>query len=107
MNTFVSKLLLSAAALAVAGSVNAQQSQDSIVVDSDSPMYLRTDGLPPYLADRLEEKAHEGLRSLNQYVQRTRMIHQLSLDRILMTREEANIALASSDRVRLVLVKSD
>jgi hypothetical protein len=107
MNNLTTKCLLAAAALAVAGSVNAQQAQDSIVVESDSPMYLRTDGLPQYLAERLEQKAREGLRSLNQYVVRTRMIHQLSLDRILVTAEQANVAMASGEKVHLVLVEKD
>jgi hypothetical protein len=104
MKTFTRKCLLAAAAFAVAGTVNAQQAQESIVVDSDASTYLRTDGLPDYLAQRLEEKAREGLRSLNQYVHRTRMIHQLNLDRILVTREEANAAMASGEKVHLVAI---
>jgi hypothetical protein len=98
--------LLAAAAFAVAGSVSAQQQpQESIVVESGSPLYLRTDGMPAYLAERLEEKAREGLRSLRLYVWRTRMIHQLSLDSILVTREEAEVAVASGEKVHLVAIE--
>jgi hypothetical protein len=104
MKTLTKKCLLAAAAFAVAGTVNAQESQESIVVESDSPMYLRTDGLPPYLANRLEDKAREGLRALSQYVQRTRMIHQLSLNRILVTRQDADAVLASGEKVHLVAI---
>jgi hypothetical protein len=105
MKSLTQKCLLAAAAFAVAGSVNAQQPQESIVVESGSPMYLRTDGMAPYLAERLEEKAREGLRSLRLYVWRTRMIHQLSLDSILVTREEADIAVASGEKVHLVAIE--
>jgi hypothetical protein len=104
MKTLTRKCLFAAAALAFAGAVNAQQSPESIVVESDSALYLRTDGLPPYLAARLEEKAREGLRSLNQYVQRTRMIHQLTLSQILVTREEATFIAAKEDKAHFVAI---
>jgi hypothetical protein len=77
---------------------------ESIVVEPDNAMYLRTDGLPPYLAARLEEKAKEGLRALNQYVQRTRMIHQLTLSQILVTRGKATFIAAKEEKAHFVAI---
>ena len=104
MKTLTRKCLFAAAALAFAGAVNAQESPESIVVEPDNALYLRTDAMPPYLAARLEEKAKEGLRSLNQYVQRTRMIHQLTLAQILVTREEATSIAAKEEKAHFVAI---
>jgi hypothetical protein len=75
MNTKLIKRLIAAAALAVAGSVGAQE--------AEKPVPIRTDGLPSHVRARLEAKAQEGSAALIQYVNRTRMMgHQVRVEDI-------------------------
>ena len=46
---------------------------------ADDPVSIRTQGLTPSLAARLIEKGQQGITALTQYINRTRMIHQLNI----------------------------
>jgi hypothetical protein len=108
MQTVNLKFLLAAAALAVAGSVNAQQTQDPIVVDVDSAVFVKTDGMPAYLAERVENEARKGMRALSYFALRTKTMHQLYLPAIVITQEQAIAAEAQGEKPRLVeLVLTD
>lgn len=102
MQTANPKFLLAAAALAVAGSANAEQTQDPIVVDVDSAVFVRTDGMPAYLAERVEKEARKGMRALNYFALRTKTMHQLYLPAIVITQEQAIAAEAQGEKPRLV-----
>ena len=104
MKTIYLKCALAAAAAAVAGAAQAADPSDAVNVDQYQPIYVRTDGLPTAVAKRVEEAAQQGLQPLRRYVQRTKFIHQLDLISLLMTRDQAQIAIAQDDKVQLVLV---
>ena len=108
MQTVNLKFLLAAATLAVAGNVNAQQTQDPIVVDIDTPVFVKTDGMPAYLAERVEKEARKGMRALDYFALRTKTMHQLYLPAIVITQEQAIAAEAKGEKPRLVeLVLTD
>ena len=96
------KPLLTAALLVLATGAAAQMPAESIVVRPDTPVFVRTDGLPAFLAERLERESQKGLKPLRDYIERTRFMHQLDLDSVLMTREQARRAAESSKDIRLV-----
>lgn len=99
------KLKCAAAALAAAlsGTAGAQSPAAAPKLD-EYPVYVRTDGLPTAVAQRVEEEAQKGLRPLRQYVQRTKYIHQLDLVSLLMTREQARLAVVADGTVKLVQI---
>jgi hypothetical protein len=101
------KFLLALAAVAVAGTVHAQKVHAPIVIypGDETPVFVRVDQLPTHLADRIEREAAKGLKPLRDYVQRTKFMHQLDLVALLMTREQARIALRD-EKVRLVRIAS-
>ena len=108
MKSIVKKCLLAAAALAAVGTVNAQQPRESIIVTPGAePVFVNTEGMPTYLAERVEREAQKGLRALNNYVVRTRVIHNLYLPSILVTREEAMLARLEGRRLHLVAIAQD
>jgi hypothetical protein len=108
MKSMHRKFVFAAAALAAAGTVNAQQPQESIIVTPrDDAVYVKTDGMPTFLAERVEQEAQKGLRALSHYVQRTQAIHHLYLPDLLVTREQAEQALAQGQRPHLVAVALD
>jgi hypothetical protein len=98
------KCLLAVAALATAGTVNAQQRSEDNGYEN-TPVYVRVDGLPTHVAKQIERAAAKGLDPLAKYVQRTKFIHQLDLVALLMTPEQARIA-SRDARVRLVRIAS-
>ncbi len=98
------KCALAAAALAVAGAAEAGPA-DTVDVDPYQALYVRTDGLPTAVAKRVEEEARNGLQPLRQYVQRTKFIHQLDLISLLLTREQARLAM-EQEKARVVKVAS-
>ena len=75
------KHVLAALAVAAAGLVNAQQPEESVIVN--------TYGLPTYVAKAVEAKAQKGITPLRQYVQRTSFLHQLNLEALILTPEKA------------------
>ena len=104
MKSIYAKCALAAAAAAIAGAAEAGSSGATISLDPYQAIYVRTDGLPQAVAKRLEEEAQKGLQPLRQYVQRTRFIHQLDLISLLVTREQAQLALVQDEKARVVLV---
>ena len=103
MKTIHLQCAIAALAAALAGSANAAERTAAPNL-SESPVYVRTDGLPVAVARRLEAEAGKGLRPLRQYVQRTRYIHQLDLVSLLMTREQARLAVIEDGTVKLVKI---
>lgn len=81
MKAIHKKCLLAVAALAFAGTANAQQA--AIADDDTTPVYVNTEKLSGYLAERVEAEAQKGLRALTNYVQRTRTIHHLYMPTLL------------------------
>jgi len=79
MKAIHKKCLLAVAALAFAGTANAQQAID----EDTTPVYVNTEGLTGYMAERVEAEAQKGLRALTNYVQRTRTIHHLYMPKLL------------------------
>ena len=102
MKTIYVRCALAAAAAAFATGANAQVRVASAPDLNESPIYVRTDGLPGAVARRVEEEAQKGLRPLRQYVQRTKYIHQIDLVSLLMTREQARVAVTDDGTVKLV-----
>ncbi|MGZ5039936.1 MAG: hypothetical protein ACXWG1_05570 [Usitatibacter sp.] len=97
------KCLMAAAAAVFSG--GAAASEAVRVPDlSESPVYVRTDGLPTALARRVEAEAQKGLRPLRQYVQRTRFLHQLDLVSLLVTRDQARALVAGDGTAKLTLI---
>lgn len=62
---------------------------------TDSPVAVRTQGLPSHVAARVEEKAAQGITALRQYVWISRAVNQLDLRSLL--REEAPPQVAQRD----------
>lgn len=103
MKSIYLKCALAAAAAVVAGAAQANPS-DAAGVDPYQAIYVRTDGLPTAVAQRIEQEARKGLQPLRQYVQRTKFIHQLDLISLLMTHEQAQVAMSRDDKVHVVLI---
>lgn len=103
MKTIYTKCVLAAGAALVAGAAQANPS-DTVSVNPYQALYVRTDGLPTAVAKRVSEEAQKGLQPLRQYVQRTRFIHQLDLISLLLTREQAHVAMAQDEKAQLVLI---
>ena len=72
----------------MAGAAWAQQGQES-------PVAVRTNGLPTHVAARVEQKAAQGITALRQYVWISRTVNQLDLRSLL--REEAPEQVAERD----------
>ncbi len=94
------------AAAAVAGAAQAREPQ-AAALDPFQAIYVRTDGLPMAVAQRVEQEAQKGLQPLRQYVQRTKFIHQLDLVSLLMTSEQARLAQAQDDNVHVVQIATN
>jgi len=103
MKSIFAKCAIAVAAAAVAGAAQASP-VDTVDVNPYQAIYVGTDGLPTAAARRLEEEAQKGLQPLRQYVQRTSFIHQLDLVSLLMTRDQARVAMAQDEKVHLVLI---
>ena len=69
MNAITRKSLYLAALLAVSGAASA----------AEPPVAVSTEGMPAYLAAKVEAKAQQGQAELRRFVWRTRMIYALDL----------------------------
>lgn len=72
MNANFSKQIVVMVLVSLAGST-------AIAKEPEPSVAVKTDGLAPYLAATVEEKAAQGFGALRHYVIRTRMIHALDL----------------------------
>jgi len=81
MRANYTKYLLAALAVATAGTVNAQQPEEPVIVN--------TYGLPAFVAKNVDAEAQKGITALRQYVQRTSFMHQLNLEALIVTPEKA------------------
>ena len=106
MKSIFAKCALAAAAAAVVGAAQAHPT-DAVSVNPYQSIYVRTDGLPKAVAQRVEEEAQKGLQPLRQYVQRTKFIHQLDLISLLMTHQQAQVAMARDEKVHVVLIAQE
>ena len=102
MKSIFAKCALAAAA-ALAGAAQAGP-VDTVDVNPYQAIYVRTDGLPTGVARRVEEEAQKGLQPLRQYVQRTHFIHQLDLVSLLLTRDQARVAMEQDEKIHLVRI---
>jgi len=78
------KRTASAAFLVLASCTGAAWAQES----GEPPVAVRTEGLPPHVAARVQEKAAQGITPLRQYVWISRGINQLDLHSLLREQEE-------------------
>jgi hypothetical protein len=106
MNGIVTTLLFAIAAFAPAGTVLADEKGEAAiaVIADDTPVFVKIEGLPTYVAQSVEKEASKGLRHLRQYVQRTKFMHQLDLVSLLMTREQARVARAQNPSIQLAAI---
>ena len=89
MKTNLTRTLLAAATLAVAGSALAEQ-----------PVRVRTDGLPTHMRERIEAAAQEGPTALRQYLQRTRMVgYNLRMEEVVAGADIVGLAAKSPQPV--------
>ena len=51
----------------------------ALAQQAENPASMRTEGLPSWVAEKLIEKGQQGITAVTQYLQRTRMIHQLTV----------------------------
>jgi hypothetical protein len=58
----------------------------------ESPVPVRTEGLPHHVAERVTEKAAQGITALRQYVWISRSVNQLDLRSLLKVEEPARVA---------------
>ena len=91
MKMNISRTIIIAVALAVAGSVCAQE--------AEPPVPVKTDGMSPQLAGRLQEKAQQGQTAVIQYVNRTRAIHNLRAEDVIKPLPVGSEAKAGEQRV--------
>ena len=77
--TPIGRLVLAGALAACIAQVQAQQPQQRAI-----RIEINTQGLPPQLAQRLREEARKGRNAVIRYINRTRMIHGLRADEILL-----------------------
>jgi hypothetical protein len=90
MKTIVTRSLLAAATLALAGTALA-----------DQPVRVRTDGLPTHMRDRIEAAAQQGPVALRQYLERTRMMgYQLRMEEVAANVDLVGVVAKSPDVVK-------
>ena len=59
------------------------------------PVAVKVDGLSPFVAIAVQDKARQGITELRRYVERTRMIHALYLPDLIRPDEEADVVAAT------------
>lgn len=69
MNATFSKQIAAMFLLSLAGTAYAQQ--------PESPVAVKTDGMPPHVAAKVTEKAAQGTTALRRYVSNTRVVNGL------------------------------
>lgn len=89
MNTKLTKQLVAMFLVSLAGTTHADQTEPAVAV--------KTEGMPPHVAEKVREKAAQGSTALRRYVDSTRMINALDFRSIL--REEASPGMARNERV--------
>ena len=60
----------------------------------EPPVAVKTDGLDPHIARRVEEKAAQGITALRQYVWISRSVNQLDLRSLLKEEQPEQVARA-------------
>ena len=83
MNANTMKLLLALSAFAVASNAFAQE--------SEKPVNVTVERLPAAVATRIQEKAALGQTALIQYLNRTRMLHQIRIESIVVAPAEPRV----------------
>ena len=71
MNAKLNTLILAMMLISFAGAVQAREPEAAVAV--------KTDGLPPHVAAKVEAKAAEGMTALRRYVWITRGMHGIDL----------------------------
>ena len=72
----------------------------ALAAESAAPVSLNKAEVPPMIAKAVEAKAAEGIGALRQYVQRTRMVHALSL-RTLVRDGDAEAIARNEEKVQV------
>jgi hypothetical protein len=91
MNTRIIKQFAAAFTLAFSGAALAQL--------PEPPVKVNADGLAPYVREHLEASALEGRTSVIQYINRTRMIHNLRVEQVLPAERPAAVNVAKDERM--------
>lgn len=87
MNANFTKSIVVMTLVCFAGGAHAQQPRE------ESPVAVRTDGMPPFIAEKVKEKAAQGSTELRRYVDRTRMVHSIDFRSILREDAKPNLTL--------------
>jgi hypothetical protein len=61
----------------------------AVAQEIEDPVVVKTRGLAPHVAIKVEAEAARGITALRRYVERTRGIHNLHLGSLIATPEEA------------------
>lgn len=95
----ITRQLVACVAIAAAGLVNAQETEE--------PVAVKTQGLPPHVAKGVEAQAAKGITALRRYVERTRGIYNLHLGSLVATPEEAKAMKAKAAQQEIQLAKDE
>jgi hypothetical protein len=60
--------------------------------EAEPPVAVKTDGLPPQLKERIEQKAQQGQSALIRYLNNTRHIHQLRVEDVVRREQPQAVA---------------
>ena len=72
--------------------ISAFSASVALAQPAENPVSMRTEGLPSWVAAKLIEKGQQGITAVTQYLQRTRMIHQLSVADVVNKNDPRQIA---------------
>lgn len=89
MNANFTKSIVVMTLVCFAGVAHAQQQREQ----QEPPVAVKTDGMPPFMAGKVKEKAAQGATELRRYVDRTRMVHSIDFRSILREDAKPNLTL--------------
>lgn len=83
MNAIVLRSIFAAAALC--GSI-------AVAAEPEAPVKVNVDALPAHVAVQVRAHASQGLKPLRDYLERTRFIHQLRIEDVIVKGNPAQVA---------------
>ena len=85
MDTFFFRTALVVFFVLLAGACRASQ--------PEPPVAVKTDGLPPHVAEKVRDRAAQGITPLRRYVTSTRMVNELDLRSIIREDRKPDMSL--------------
>lgn len=98
MNAKLNSFILAMVLISFAGLSNAGE--------PEAPVAVKTDGLPPHVAAKVEQKAAEGMSALRRYVWITRAMHELDMRSLVRQEPATAIAAARNEKAEKVVTTS-